>query len=96
MVMLDPEKVEKLIEFLKSQGASKISIFGSYARNDHSPESDLDIMVDFSDRKSLIDLIGMEQELSDMIGIKVDLLTERSISPYILDEIRKDIAVVYG
>lgn len=94
--MLDPEMKRKVIEFLQGHGAKRIAIFGSYARGEETRESDLDILVEFSGRKSLLDIIGMEQDLSDIIGIKVDLLTERSIEPQIMSEIRKDMAPVFG
>lgn len=94
--MLDPDMKRKVIEFLQGHGAIRIAIFGSYARGEETRESDLDILVEFSGRKSLLDIIGIEQELSDIIGIKVDLLTERSIEPQIMSEIRKDMALVFG
>ena len=72
-----------------------LGVFGSYARGDFSGKSDLDLLVRFSKRKSLIDLIGIEQELSDLLGIKVDLLTEKSLSPYLKGRIRKELKVIY-
>ncbi len=53
-----------------------------------SSESNLDILVEFSERKSLLDLVGIEMELSELLNIKVDLLTEKSISPYLIDTIK--------
>ncbi len=86
---------EEVASILASHGAKKVSIFGSYARGEQKPESDLDIIVEFSERKSLLDIVGIEQELSDELGIKVDLLTEKSISPYLIDRIRKEMMVIY-
>ncbi|MGC8764451.1 MAG: hypothetical protein ACP5QT_00990 [Brevinematia bacterium] len=51
--------------------------------------------MDFKERKSLLYIIGIEQELSERLGIKVDLLTEKSISSHIIEEIKKDIKVIY-
>jgi len=53
-------------------------------------------MVEFSERKSLLELVRIERELSEILGIKVDLLTEKSISPYLIDSIRKEMEVIYG
>lgn len=86
---------EKMTRILKNQGARKIAVFGSYARGEEKPESDIDIIVEFSERKSLFDLVGIEQEVSDALGIKVDLLTEKSISPYLIDRIKKEMVVIY-
>ena len=86
---------KKLVSILKSHKAKKISIFGSYARGEANQKSDIDVMVDFSERKSLLDLVGMEQELSETLGKRVDLLTEKSISPYLIDRIKKEMLVIY-
>ena len=86
---------DKIITILQRHGVKKISIFGSYARGEANPQSDIDIIVEFSDRKSLLDLVGIEQELSETLGRKVDLLTEKSINPYLIDRIKKERLVIY-
>ena len=85
----------KVISILVRHGTKKIAVFGSYAREEAKPESDIDILVEFSERKSLLDLVGIEQELSDALGVKVDLLTEKSISPYLIDRIKSEMKVIY-
>lgn len=87
---------EKIAQALKIQGARKIAVFGSYTRGEEKPKSDIDIIVDFSERKSLLELVRIERELSEVLGIKVDLLTEKSISPYLIDAIKKEMEVIYG
>ena len=89
------EIFKKIIEFLKNEGVKKISVFGSYVRGEEKGESDIDIIVEFSERKSLLELVRIERELSEFLGIKVDLLTEQSISPYLIDSIRKEMEVIY-
>lgn len=89
------EILEKISQLLKKEGAIKIAVFGSYARGEEKPESDIDILVNFSGRKSLLDIVRMERELSEVLGIKVDLLTEKSISPYLINTIKKEMAVIY-
>jgi len=88
------EIMEKLIQILKKHGAKRIEIFGSYARGEQKETSDLDIIVEFEKRKSLLELVGIEQELEDHLGIKVDLLTEASISPYLIEKIKKECKVI--
>jgi hypothetical protein len=73
--------LQRIAGFLAERGARRVSVFGSRARDDARPGSDIDILVDFSERKSLLDLVGMEQELSESIGMNVDLVTEKSVSP---------------
>ncbi len=93
--MQKQEIFKKVVSILEGYGAKKIAIFGSYARDEAKPESDIDILVDFSERKSLLDLEGIEQELSDAWGVKADLLTEKSISPYLIDRIKSEMKVIY-
>jgi len=89
------EVFKKIISILVRQKAKRIAIFGSYARDEAKPESDVDILVEFSERKSLLDLVGIEQELSEALGVKADLLTEKSISPYLIDRIKSEMKVIY-
>jgi len=88
------ELFRKISSFLKKYGATRVSIFGSYVRGEEKPESDIDVLVEFADRKSLLTLVNIELELSDYLGIKVDLLTEKSISPYLIDGIKKEAKVI--
>jgi len=90
------EIFKEITRQLKNQGATKIAVFGSYVRGEEKPGSDIDIIVKFSGRKSLLDLVRIERELSGVLGIKVDLLTEKSISPYLIDTIKKEMEVLYG
>ena len=65
-------------------------------RGELTDKSDIDILVEFSERKSLLDLVRIERELSVALSIKVDLLTEKSISPYLIDRIKSEMEVIYG
>ena len=92
-MITDPQyKVIK--ETLSRFRPTLIGIFGSYARNEQTKDSDLDILVSFRDTISLLDLIGLEQELSDRLGITVDLLTERSVHPKIKKYIEEDLIIL--
>ena len=90
------EIINKLVSILKKHGVRRIEVFGSYARGEAKPGSDLDVIVEFEKRKSLLELVGIEQELEDALGIKVDLLTRASISPYLIERIEKESKVVFG
>ncbi|OIP43421.1 hypothetical protein AUJ95_00710 [Candidatus Desantisbacteria bacterium CG2_30_40_21] len=94
---MNREKIfEKIVQMLKNYGARKVAIFGSYIRGEEKSESDVDVMVEWIGKRSLLDIVGIEQELSDAIGMKVDLLTEKFISPYLIDRIQKEMVVIYG
>jgi predicted nucleotidyltransferase len=68
-----------------------IGIFGSYARGEQNESSDLDILIDFYETINLIELIGIEQELSDLLGVKVDLVTLKSVHPSLKPYIDSDL-----
>ena len=68
-----------------------VGVFGSYARGEQQRESDLDILVDFNESVNLIELIGLEQELTELLGIKVDLVTLKSVNPSLNPYIQQDL-----
>jgi uncharacterized protein len=93
--MISQDKESTLITILKNHDASRIGIFGSYARGEAGPDSDLDLLVDFKNRKSLLTLVKIQRELSEALGIHVDLLTEAAISPRLIDRIKAEMRVIY-
>ena len=86
---------ENIVSHITKYGTKKVAVFGSYARGEEKPKSDIDILVEFSERKSLLEHVKIERELSEALGIKVDLLTEKAISPYLIDRIRNEMKVIY-
>jgi uncharacterized protein len=87
------DKREEIIALAQKHHASNLRVFGSVARHEATSESDLDLMADFDEGASLIDLVGLKQDLEDLLGRKVDVLTERSLRGSLRDEILKDIVV---
>jgi len=87
--------VDKLIKICRENDAAMVGVFGSTARGDDTSASDIDLMVKFSKRKSLLDIVRIERELSTELGKKVDLLTEAAISPYLRDRILSELQVIY-
>ncbi len=72
------------------------AFFGSMARGTAKKKSDIDLIVRFSKRKSLLAMVRLERELSEALGRKVDLLTEAAISPYMRERVFTEMQVVYG
>ena len=89
MVML-PFDTNKLIEICRRNDVAKVSVFGSMARGEANAQSDIDLLVEFSKRKSLLALVTLERKISTALGQKVDLLTEAAIIPYLRDRIKRD------
>jgi hypothetical protein len=87
---------KRLVSSLRKHGAKKVSLFGSYARGEQRKGSDIDVVVDFSKPKSLLELVRIEGDVSAELGVKVDLLTSGSVSPYLSEAVRKDVKVLLG
>ena len=88
----------KVAAFCRRNHIRKMSLFGSALREDFGPESDVDILVEFEPGQSvgLIRLAGMEIELSDILGRKVDLRTPGDLSRYFRQEILDSAEVQYA
>jgi len=89
---------EKIAEFCRRNRIRKLSLFGSVLRDDFGPESDVDVLVEFeTDAKfGLFRMAGMEIELSEMLGRKVDLRTPEELSRYFREEVVQSAEVQYA
>jgi len=90
-----PFDISKLIEICRQNDVAKIGIFGSMARGEATDQSDIDLVVYFSKRRSLLALVALERQLPTALGRKVDLLTEAAISPYLRDRIKRELRLIY-
>lgn len=81
---------EKALPILRESGVTRSSLFGSIVRRERGEDSDVDILVEFSKGKSLLDLVDLKIKLEKILGVKVDVLTYRSISPYLRATIQKE------
>ncbi len=77
----------EIMKLAQLHGASNIRVFGSVARGEASKSSDVDLLVKMEPGRSLLDLIGFEQELSDLLGVKVQAISEGGISRHLKDRI---------
>ena len=85
----------KLIDMCSNYDVTMIGIFGSMARGEATAQSDIDVLVRFSKRKSLLTIVKLEREVSTALGRNVELLTEAAISPYLRDRIKQELKVIY-
>jgi predicted nucleotidyltransferase len=88
---------DKLAKICEDNGVIFLAIFGSFVRGEQRKKSDIDIAIEFdkNKRKSLLDLVHLEYELSEMFKRKVALGIFSSISPYIIDDVKKEMRVIY-
>lgn len=93
--MITEEQKNIIIEVLQPYNPKMIGIFGSFARNENKYNSDLDILVEFRNTVNLLDIIGAEIKLSELLGLKVDLVTRRSVPPRLAPHIDKDLQKIF-
>ena len=89
--MLTPQQQQIIKDVTQKIQPTLVGVFGSYARGEANRNSDLDILIDFELKVDLLELIGMEQELSELLGIKVDLITLRSVNRSLKSYIEADL-----
>lgn len=92
---MTPADRETIITICRKNGISMIGVFGSTARGAATESSDIDLLIRLSKPKSLLSIVKLERNLSEMLGRKVDLLTETAISPYLRERIFNELVVIY-
>jgi uncharacterized protein len=81
-----------ILDYLKDYQLVSLGIFGSYARRENNENSDIDVLIEFKVSPSLLTLIKMENELSEKLGVRVDLVTTGAIiNKRIKRSIQKDL-----
>lgn len=88
---------DKIAEFCRQNGIQRLSLFGSVLRNNFTPESDIDILVEFKPGRTpgLAFFGSMPDDLSDILGRRVDLNTARFLRPYFRQEVLEEAEVIY-
>jgi predicted nucleotidyltransferase len=78
---------------LRAAGIVSLALFGSVARNESRPDSDIDLLAAFDDGRelSLLDVIGIENKLADLLGQRVDLVEEGTLRPHIRQSVEREI-----
>ncbi len=86
------QQFSNTIPILKKSGVSRAHIFGSYARGDAKKTSDLDLLVTFKKNKkvTLLGLLGLQFQIEDLIGKRVDLITEESLCKHMRSNVNKE------
>ena len=96
--MARKRSLEKILEVLRQQipmlaerySVETLEVFGSYGRSEQKKDSDLDVLVTFKEDPSLLTYIAIENYLSDLLGIKVDLVMKDSLKPKIGQQILRE------
>src|SRR5213078_493867 len=94
-IQIDPQRITA---FCRQNGIARLSLYGSVLRDDFRADSDIDVLVEFppGGTPSLLDLGGMQVELSALLGREVDLKTPGFLSPAILKRVQAEREVQYA
>ena len=90
------DKRQDILRIAVQYGAHNVRIFGSLARGEAGPDSDVDILITLEPDRSLLDLIALKQDLEDLLGCNVDVVTEAAVSPYIRPQVLRDAVALCG
>ncbi|MES1244979.1 MAG: nucleotidyltransferase family protein [Acidobacteriota bacterium] len=77
----------EILDLALRHGAGNVRVFGSRARGEAGETSDLDLLVTLAEGRSLLDLIGLKQDLEDLVHRPVDVVTEQALSPYLRERV---------
>ena len=81
---------EEILSIAERYGARNVRVFGSPARGEGRPDSDIDILVTVRDHASLLELVAIKQDLEDLLGSTVHVVTEDAISPYVREQVLRE------
>ena len=97
--MTDVEEIKRTLVLHKAELREKfrvktIGVFGSYVRGEQKRGSDVDILVEFEESPSLFKFMDLEDRLSELLGVKVDLVSKKGLKPYIGKRILEEVVMV--
>ncbi|MEM8719370.1 MAG: nucleotidyltransferase family protein [Cyanobacteria bacterium P01_G01_bin.39] len=81
---------DRILELAKQYHAPNVRVFGSTVRDDNTPESDVDFLIDVSPEQTLFDLIRLTRELKELLGCEVDVAQSTVLHPVIRDEVLRE------
>ncbi len=84
------EHRKEILQLAQKHGARNLRLFGSAARGEQRPESDFDILVEMEEGRSLVDHVALKQDLEDLLGREIDVVTERSLHPRLRDRVLRE------
>jgi len=93
---MDAKTNKIIIDTIMPYKPKEIGVFGSYARNEMRPDSDIDIMVDLHNDVSLFDLGGLYMDLCERLQAKIDLVTKGGINEIFKEYIERDLISIYN
>ena len=89
--------IQLIANYFKTQPVLKAWLFGSYARGEERPWSDMDILVQYDRNQSigLLKIAGMQLDLEDLLGLEVDLVEDGTLRPWAVESVNKERRLIY-
>lgn len=85
---------QEILDIAKKYGASNIRIFGSVARGEAGPDSDYDFLIELEPSRSAFEIGGLLMDLQDLLGAKVDIVTDKGLNKHIREKVLKEAIAV--
>jgi predicted nucleotidyltransferase len=96
LAMISKEQIKSIaVSIFKNNGVVRAALFGSIVRGDRTAQSDIDILVELEEGKTLLDLIGLQLELEEQLGARVDVVTYDSLHPMLREMIMHEQEPIY-
>ncbi len=87
---------QKLQDFCQKNDIDFMGLFGSFARGEERVDSDIDFLIDFKNKKSLMEIGGIQYDLQEKLGRPVDFVSRKNLKPELKKYILRDLKVLYG
>jgi Predicted nucleotidyltransferases len=88
-------KRDEILQVCAKYSARNVRVFGSVARGEADEQSDIDLLVEFEPNRSLLDHAGLWVELQELLGVKVDVVSERGLKPRIRQRVLQEAILLY-
>ncbi|MDT0646925.1 nucleotidyltransferase domain-containing protein [Zunongwangia sp. F260] len=92
---MDAKTNQIIIDYLKEYDPKEIAVFGSYARGEMEPHSDIDILYSLDKKISLFDIVQIKLDLEEKLNRKIDFVSKKGLKEWITPYVMKDLKVIY-
>ena len=90
------QMIQQIADYFETQPVLKAWLFGSYSRGEQREDSDIDILIVLDETQHVgLKFFGMFEDLKDLLGRNVDLVTDRSLAPYVRESVDRDKILIY-
>ena len=89
------QTIQTITQYLQQYPVGRVSLFGSFARNQYNSKSDIDLLIQFTETIDLFTLSDIRQSLCELTERQIDILTEQSLSEQFRNRIQDDLQIIY-